>query len=129
MGNSKTGMDYLIQAVGTEIMPEEAGWTPTGLYDKILYENAFSIKEVVEATICVLDEKIQSRINEKIEQPFIYTPFIEKVEDMKRIVLLEEQKRIAVSPYVTQGMPVSFRYKKVEYMQQGAMGCVFFRFI
>jgi len=129
-----SGIDYLIRDVGQKIMPEDAGWGKMLLHDKMLFEKDFTIREVTLATLDVLKERIgkELAIIAKAEEENSAAPIFKaelvKEKASKRIALLNlKNEKVALSSYAALAQTLTYRYKNVEYKQEGVLGSIYYR--
>lgn len=126
-----TGIDFLYRDIGKTLMPEEKGWPEVILHDKMIFqEKEFSVKEVVDATLQVLNNRLNSELVKFTmikEKAPIFETELETKGVSKRIVLIHNEKPIAVSAWTPFISDITLRHKNVEYKQSGHMGKVFLR--
>lgn len=125
-----TGMDYLVRDVGQEVMPVEAGWTELVLYDKMLYEKEFTIKEIVPAVIKVLSKRFNEEVS-SLRVGTIYNAELKRNDfTLEKQIVLRTPAGIIVaeSGLVSPSTNIYFSFQGVEYAQQGLNGEIYYRY-
>tara|TARA_R110000822_G_scaffold302649_2_gene426962 strand:+ start:16203 stop:16607 length:405 start_codon:yes stop_codon:yes gene_type:complete len=121
------GIDFLVKEVGEDIMPPYAGWTPTNIHDKILFDKDFSIDEVVKATVKILGKRLNMELlnrdnDDTLPTIYLCNKEIRKFTREKRLVLTHGDNYIAASPWVSPSSVIVFKHGNVKYYQAGVLG-------
>ena len=134
--SKNTGLDYLIRDVGRSLMPSVQGYShEIQLFDKILTDDDFSVRDVVKATLKVMNQTIGDQVmkidkEEKLQKNNlpIYKAILNRPHTNKRIVLYNaDDEEIAISNYQPPTSTISFTFQGVEYKKEGILGSIFYR--
>tara|TARA_R110000851_G_scaffold315229_3_gene477582 strand:- start:9727 stop:10155 length:429 start_codon:yes stop_codon:yes gene_type:complete len=135
--SKNTGTDYLIRDVGLELMSPEQGFSgEIPLFSKILFDNDWSIKDVVTATLKVISKQVEEHLieianssrNEKLSSDGTLKASLENIKGDKRIVLVNKDNwRVTQSPFHAPHTNIAFIHKNVEYIQSGVLGSIYSR--